>query len=335
MAMRSIAMITSVLAIAAAAGAARAQQAGGGTERPTSSDAPAAAAAEGAAGGQGSPGFEGNPDASVTTQSEEVTVEEYQRLLELPPAVAPYEEGGAGGGPEADASPGGGGLASPFDVILPDERQQVTDTTAYPARAVVLITTNTGRCSGFLYGRDVVATAGHCVHSGGVNGQWKTNVRVFPGRNGGSAPFGSCGSRRLHSVDGWTKNADKNYDYGVIKLDCNVGDRVGWFGYYWTAGSLNGTSSTVQGYPGDKPLTQWLSRDQVRVTHDLKVFYFNDTAPGTSGGVVYHQHPQFGTAAFAIHTNGRHNGPPWSTHNAGTRITQARFNNMEAWRNAP
>jgi glutamyl endopeptidase len=38
---------------------------------------------------------------------------------------------------------------------------------------------------------------------------------------------------------------------------------------------------------------------------------------------------------MAIHTSGVYNGPPFSANNHGTRITQAVFNNLMAWRNAP
>ena len=54
-----------------------------------------------------------------------------------------------------------------------------------------------------------------------------------------------------------------------------------------------------------------------------------------SGSAVYHQHASYGTAAFAVHTNGTHNGAPWNSHNAGTRITKERFDNLIAWRDAP
>lgn len=242
---------------------------------------------------------------------------DYQELLELPALRAPYED------PQ--------GIRPP-SIIGPDTRKRVNPTLGFPARAIVLITMSGGRCSGFMYAKDMVATAGHCVHSGGSNGAWMKNVRVFPGRNGSLSPFGSCGAKTLYSVSGWVKNANKNYDYGAIKLDCNIGNKTGWFGVYWTSSSLLGTLSKIDGYPGDKPLTQWASVDKVRVSRPLKVFYQNDTIGGMSGSPVFHQHPKYGSAAYAIHTNGLHNGSPWNTNNAGTRITKVRFSNLLKWR---
>ena len=132
----------------------------------------------------------------------------------------------------------------------------------------MLITFTGGRCSGWLYGNDIVATAGHCVHDGGPGGNWKQNVQVFPGRNGNSSPYGSCTARRLHSVNGWVNSSNEEYDYGAIKLNCSIGNTTGWFGYWWQSASLNNGGSIINGYPGDKPLTQWKSADSVRVSSE-------------------------------------------------------------------
>lgn len=242
---------------------------------------------------------------------------DYQDMIELPSVRAPYEEALG---------------AAPESIIRPDTRSRVNPTTGFPARAMVLITMSGGRCTGFMYAKDMVATAGHCVHDGGANGNWSKNVRVYPGRNGSTSPYGSCIAKRLYSVSGWVKNADKNYDYGAIKLNCSIGTQTGTLGLYWTSASLLGTQSKIDGYPGDKPLTQWASADKIRVSSALKVFYQNDTIGGMSGSPVFHTHPQYGRAAYAIHTNGLHNGSPWNTNNAGTRITKARFENLIRWR---
>lgn len=285
------------------------------SETPVSSDNVAAVSGPAV---DGIEAFEGDV-ADVPLETAIEGAEVYQDLIELPP-LRPYYE-------VEDAQ---------ITTILgPDNRVPVTPTVGFPARAFVLITMSGGRCSGFLYGKNVVATAGHCVHTGGQNGTWSTNVRVFPGRDGAASPFGSCGARRLYSVLGWTRDGDKNHDYGVIKLDCDIGNRVGWLGTYWTTGNLVGTRSIINGYPGDKPLTQWQSTDQIRVAQPLKLFYLNDTTPGMSGSAVYHLHPTYGNAAMGIHTNGTHNGPPWNTHNAATRITKERFDNLMAWSSAP
>jgi glutamyl endopeptidase len=230
-----------------------------------------------------------------------------------------------------------------IETVIGMDTRVRTYTTTYPARATALITFTGGWCTGWFYGPNVVATAGHCVHSGGTGGSWSSNVRVWPGFDAGNAPFGSFPAKWLASVIGWVVNANEQYDYGVVKLNTNVGNTVGWYGFWWQSASLTGLPSVILGYPDDKSpaKSQWLSVDEVRVTQANQVFYKNDTFGGMSGSAVWQDRPPGssgcanGPCAFAIHAYGLHGGSPHSNHNHGTRITQAVFNNLVFWRNSP
>ncbi|GAB4210020.1 MAG: extracellular metalloprotease Mpr [Roseiflexaceae bacterium] len=218
------------------------------------------------------------------------------------------------------------GSASPESVIGPDGRYQITNTTAYPYRAIVHITSSIGGCTGWMISAQTVATAGHCIHS---NAGWASNVVVYPGRSGSSTPYGSCSATQLFSVTGWTQNKDRNYDYGAIRLNCTVGNTVGWFGFRWTSSSLTGQPSYTAGYPGDKPYaTQWRSDDSVRITQTRRLYYANDTFGGQSGSAVWNNEASCSTCAIAIHAYGVDS----TGYNGGTRITQDVFNNLSAWR---
>lgn len=224
-------------------------------------------------------------------------------------------------------------------IIGVDSRVKVTNTTTFPARATALVTFTGGRCTGWMYGPDIVMTAGHCVHTG-AGGTWRSNVVVYPGRNGASSPYGSCTARRLHTVSGWASSSNESYDYGAIKLNCTVGYSTGWYGYWWQTASLTGTPTTISGYPGDKPLEQWRSYDSVRVTGSHQLFYQNDTTGGMSGSPVYAYRSSgssycSGYCAMAIHAYGLHGSYPHSSNNHGTRIREAVFNNMQSWKYAP
>jgi glutamyl endopeptidase len=227
--------------------------------------------------------------------------------------------------------------------VLGTDTRFRTYTTTYPARATALITFSGGYCTGWFYGPNIVATAGHCVHSGGSGGSWRTNVRVWPGYNAGSAPYGSYAAKWLASVVGWTQNANEQYDYGVVKLSTNVGNTVGWYGIWWQSASLTGLPAVIAGYPGDKSPTQsqWIGVDQVRVTQERQVFYKTDSFGGQSGSAVWQDRPAGssfcanGPCAYAIHAYGLHGSSPHSNHNHGTRIVEAVFNNLINWRNAP
>jgi glutamyl endopeptidase len=216
-----------------------------------------------------------------------------------------------------------------------DNRYQIDDTTEYPYRAVVLFKSSTGHCTGWLIGTDTVATAGHCVYDRSSN-TWATDVIIYPGYNGDTVPFGSCNATRLYSVKGWTQNKDPKYDYGAVKLDCSIGDEVGWFGFRWQSASLTGTSTTITGYPEDKAndpsYTMWEDQDSVRQTAARQLFYDHYTVGGVSGSPVYHSYSDdCDPCSIAIHAYGPYEG---SAYNRGTRIVQPVFNNLVNWKNA-
>lgn len=212
-----------------------------------------------------------------------------------------------------------------------------TYTMDYPARAVALVTFDGGRCTGWFIGSDTVATAGHCVHSGGTSGSWRTNFTIYPGYDQTSAPYGSCGASWAASVAGWVQNQSEKYDYGVIKLDCDVGNTVGWFGFLWKSGkdAMKNFPEAITGYPGDKSLEQWQSHDKVRQSNKKQIFYRNDTIGGMSGSPIWFDKGTKGPYGIGIHAYGLHGTGAHSTLNHGTRITEARFNNLLNWINAP
>jgi glutamyl endopeptidase len=217
-----------------------------------------------------------------------------------------------------------------------DTRYPIATTTWTPGSAIVLLTLDNGgssyRCSGFLIGPDTVATAGHCVH---FNGAWSYNVRAYPGYTGSVAPFGSCGYRSLRSVTAWTQNKNPAYDFGVVKLDCAIGNSTGWLGLYWQTASLNGLAVHIQGYPADKGWGQW--------GHDGTVGYSFPNYTYSSYTTKFNGSPIFTNSlqAVSIYTTtapdpSTCNGDICSTTSAyysvGTRITQEVFNWLVYWK---
>ena len=55
-------------------------------------------------------------------------------------------------------------------------------------------------------GKNVVFTAGHCVHGGGAGRRYFTNWAFVPGYRDGARPYGTWSARQLWSLNGWTNS---------------------------------------------------------------------------------------------------------------------------------
>jgi glutamyl endopeptidase len=267
-----------------------------------------------------------SPDTAVTSAGETISANYAESM--------PGFNGSVGSAATAESAE---------SIIGADQRVRINPTTSYPARAIGVITRNGNQhCTGWLISRDTVLTAGHCVHSGGTSGAWLSGLRFFPARNGTSSPYGSCVPRSggLTSFVGWVRDRDERHDAGIIKLNCSIGNTVGWFGLWWQAASLTGQFARVQGYPGDHPWTQWLATGNITNTQTYQVFYKNDTVGGESGSPVWRYRSNTepwctGACGYAVHAYGLHNGAPHSSDNHATRNTQAKFNVYQSVRLAP
>jgi len=227
-------------------------------------------------------------------------------------------------------------LARTESVIDTDERRQVTDTTVFPYRAIVSLIayfpTGTGICTGFFMDADTLATAGHCVYNADWGG-WATGIVAYPGRNGGTAPYGLAYATYIFATSGWTANGDHRYDYGAIKLDTALGNTVGWLGYGVKLDE-NVVKKNVRifGYPGDKPAgTMWGTRRDIKGVEAQKLYYKIDTYGGQSGSPVYGKLSNTcQTCAFGIHAYGI-GTEPYPGSNSGTRVSDSVFANLVYW----
>lgn len=214
-----------------------------------------------------------------------------------------------------------------------DDREAVNDTSSFPSRVQTLIAFPDARCSGVLIAKDLVLTAGHCVHYQ-INAQsqpkWQTTATVFPARNGQAAPFGSCTASKFYSLKGWVEQRNTSFDFGAIKLDCSIGETVGWMGIYHAPGGLDDSQALIAGYPIDKPLTQWIDRTKPVARYSaLTTHYLTDTKKGNSGSPVYTQSKApaqcAGPCAHSVHTYADTDG------NFGARINASRFRHLQSW----
>jgi glutamyl endopeptidase len=234
--------------------------------------------------------------------------------------------------------------------IINGESRVQTGTTSFPYNAIVEITIPgndfnghpLGRCTGWLYAANMVATAGHCVYdkTAVTNGYFDTKgIRVWPGINGSTtnAPYGSCGVDKSYVPTGWTsgqsatQGGDERFDYGAFRLDCTVGNSTGFLDYGMFQPAV-GNFTRICGYPRDKALdTQWCSDDSIRAVDAYQLFYANDTCVRMSGSPVMYWTPSGYWSVFGIHTTATHGSGNHLAYNHGTRITSTVYNDLYNW----
>lgn len=212
-----------------------------------------------------------------------------------------------------------------------DQRVRVSNTKAVPWRwnCQLIITMPDGKKylgTGFMIGPTTVLTAGHNLHEGGTFGKWATKIEVIPGRNGWSRPYGSFFAKRAHSVDGWVKDRNPNYDYGALTLRTNIGRRTGFYrvASLSTNRIKNGYLNSA-GYPADKTYgNQYYVNGSPSYVLQKKIYYHFDTYGGQSGSAVYLKNRNRRTVV-GVHAYG---GCP----NSATRIDAAAMRNIRFWR---
>jgi glutamyl endopeptidase len=221
----------------------------------------------------------------------------------------------------------------PTVIIGRDDRVRVGNPTARPWRVHghLIIRFPNGRTyigSGTMVNRHHVLTAGHCMYSR-ADGGWATSVQFNPAQNDGNLPFGSAFAQRLISVTNWTERSELDWDFGMLILDQQMGDRTGYFGVitFGADDSLNRHRVNVSGYPGDKGGRQmWTHADVIKAVGRERFLYDVDTMGGQSGSGVWSTwQGHVGEKVAGIHTTGSLSG------NGATRISRVKFDRIVEW----
>ena len=147
--------------------------------------------------------------------------------------------------------------------------KRVGNTGEYPYTAMGVIASG---CSGTVVMKRFVLTAAWCVYD--LKGKkFYENLNFFPAMNGKAAPFGEVAWKNAWVAKGFSDKGDLNFGYGLIELDKDIGDTVGWFGF----GDVPklGRQLTMTGYPFAvvPAQTMWETRCGIDGADDNAIFY--------------------------------------------------------------
>lgn len=152
-------------------------------------------------------------------------------------------------------------------------------------------------CSASVIQRRVVATAGHCVHSGTSSG-FHRNFVFVPAFRDGAAPFKSWNWRYVATTATWAGGGGgvpNAADYAMIEFadqalstgapPSKLGNVVGWLG--WQTQNLTNNHTSKLGYPCNLDSCQKMQdvmSNALRTTAPNNVEYGSDARGGSSGG---------------------------------------------------
>ncbi|HST48840.1 hypothetical protein [Jatrophihabitans sp.] len=137
--------------------------------------------------------------------------------------------------------------------------------------------------------KELVLTAGHCVH-GGAGGTWHSNWVFVPLYNYGSQPYGQWSAKYFTTFNSWMSSSDLNRDVGMVTMWPNgsgaLVNVVGGNGLAWNWGFYN--PITILGYPAQPPYDggwqQYCQGTTTRFGSEYKVALQCGFTGGSSGG---------------------------------------------------
>lgn len=216
-------------------------------------------------------------------------------------------------------------------IIGPDDRIVVRNPKEYPYSAIarMIVKGKCGHqweCSGFMVSKNFLMTAGHCVICTECK-QWAKSITFYFGyKSSKSYALKYTGKWRAWAGDIFVYGERMDLDYAYIKLDQNIGDKVGWFGISALSDSnMIGERISVAGYRDGilKIDTGYME------PYDANVLLHNvDTVGGNSGCPIYDS----SYYAVAIHIAGNYYNREVSdagSVNYGRRITRNLYSFMK------
>ncbi|HET6741331.1 MAG TPA: hypothetical protein VFH76_20440 [Kribbella sp.] len=139
--------------------------------------------------------------------------------------------------------------------------------------------------------KNLIITAGHCVHSG-QGGAWHSNIVFAPAYYNGQSGYGLWNWSQARAFDSWINSSDFTHDQAFVTLQqrngANLIDTVGGNGLVWGNGQ-NQPGTRIWGWPAEPP-------------YNGEVPYYCDGDTYAWGG---------SDAALTCSMNGGASGGPW------------------------
>jgi V8-like Glu-specific endopeptidase len=139
--------------------------------------------------------------------------------------------------------------------------------------------------------KNLIITAGHCVHSG-QGGAWHSNIVFAPAYYNGQSGYGLWNWSQARAFNSWINSSDFSHDQAFVTLQqrngANLIDTVGGNGLVW-GNSTSQAGTRIWGWPAEPP-------------YNGEVPYYCDGTTYAWGG---------SDAALTCSMNGGASGGPW------------------------
>ena len=164
--------------------------------------------------------------------------------------------------PELQADPGRSpGAESAADTARPATRGSTAAANSTVGRLFFRTPSGDASCTASVVNsatKNLIITAGHCVHPGGAGKAYHQNFLFAPGWNGGPSALGYWSGTAARASAEWAQSKKWDHDYAFVRLAPSNGtqivDRVG--GNAVLAGSTHAVADAqIWGYPMQAPYT--------------------------------------------------------------------------------
>lgn len=231
-------------------------------------------------------------------------------------------------------------INSVFDV---DDRVQVTNTSISPYSSIGVVVATFGetatRSTAFLISPNVALTAGHNLFDGDSYA-WATSVTFYAGANGTleSAQATANAVEIIVSKPWKTQDSGKdNYDWGLIRLDSNIGNTCGYFDFQFVPHSMANMSVTLTGYPSMNNTSVFNMYQATGAITSCTEYRFEcriDASSGQSGSPVYYYDSSMQKyRAVGIYIGSYENSGSSTDYNVGVRFTSSLYSFVLAYKN--